>query len=54
MKGILGIIILVLDILAIVDCLKSSKSNGQKALWVIVILVLMLKHFIVTLVVFYQ
>lgn len=40
MQGILGLIILVLDILAIVDCVKSSKSNGQKALWIILILVL--------------
>jgi len=40
MKGILGIIILVLDILAILDCVKSDKSGGQKALWIILILVL--------------
>ena len=40
MKGILGLIILVLDIIAIMDCVKSSKSNGQKALWIILILVL--------------
>ena len=40
MKGILGLVILVLDILAIVDCIKSNKSGGQKALWIILILVL--------------
>ena len=40
MQGILGLIILVLDIVAIVDCVKSSKSGGQKALWIILILVL--------------
>ena len=40
MKGLLGIIILVLDVVAILDCIKSSKSTGKKALWVIVILVL--------------
>ena len=40
MKGILGLIILVLDILAIMDCVKSGKSTGQKALWIILILVL--------------
>lgn len=40
MQGILGIIILVLDILAIVDCVKSSKTTGQKALWIILILIL--------------
>ena len=40
MKGLIGLIILVLDILAIVDCVKSDKSGGQKALWIILILVL--------------
>ena len=40
MKGILGLVILVLDIIAILDCVKSNKSGGQKALWVILILVL--------------
>jgi len=40
MQTILGLIVLVLDILAILDCIKSSKSGGQKAVWVIVILIL--------------
>ena len=40
MKGILSLIILVLDILAIVDCVKSNKTGGKKALWIILILVL--------------
>jgi len=40
MGGILGLIILVLDIVAIVDALKSSMSTGKKALWVILILIL--------------
>jgi hypothetical protein len=40
MKAILGLILLVLNILAIVDCVKSSKSGGQKALWIVLILVL--------------
>ncbi len=40
MQGILGLIILVVDIIAILDCVKSGKSNGQKALWIILILVL--------------
>ena len=40
MNAILGIVILVLDILAILDCVKSGKSGGQKALWIILILVL--------------
>jgi len=40
MKGILGIVILVLDILAIMDVVKGSKPGGQKALWIVLILVL--------------
>jgi hypothetical protein len=40
MGGILGLIVLVLDIVAIVDALKSSMDTGKKALWVILILVL--------------
>ena len=40
MQGIIGLIILVLDIVAIVDCVKSGKTTGQKVLWIILILVL--------------
>jgi len=40
MTGILGLIILVLDILAIVDIVKSAKAGGQKALWIVLILIL--------------
>lgn len=40
MKGILGLIILVLDILAVLDCLKSNKPGGQKALWILLIVLL--------------
>jgi len=40
MGGILGLIVLVLDIIAIVDALKSSMDTGKKALWIILILVL--------------
>jgi len=40
MGKLLGIVILVLDIIAILDCVKSSKSGGQKALWIIIILFL--------------
>ncbi len=38
--GILGLIILALDIWAIVRVLQSAASTGAKVLWVIVILVL--------------
>jgi hypothetical protein len=40
MPGILGLIVLVLDIIAIVDVLKSSMDTGKKALWIILILLL--------------
>ena len=40
MKGLLGLILLILDIVAIVDCVKSNKPGGQKALWIILILIL--------------
>jgi hypothetical protein len=38
MKGIIGLVILVLDIIAILDLLKSNKPGGQKALWIVLIL----------------
>nr|WP_323373163.1 PLDc N-terminal domain-containing protein [Marinicella gelatinilytica] len=38
--GIIGLIILILDIIAIVEILSSGKSAGEKLLWVLVILFL--------------
>lgn len=38
--GILGLIILVLDIYAIIKIVGSGASTGAKILWVIIILVL--------------
>jgi len=40
MGGILGLLVLVLDIIAIVDALKSSMDTGKKALWIILVLIL--------------
>ena len=40
MKGIIGLILLVLSILAIVDCVKSNKTGGKKALWIAIVLLL--------------
>lgn len=40
MGGLLSLVILVLDIIAIVDVIKSSFAGGKKALWIILILVL--------------
>lgn len=40
MKGLLSLVVLVLDIVAIVDVIKSPKDTGMKVLWIIVILLL--------------
>lgn len=40
MSKILGLIILVLDILAIIKIIQSGASTGEKILWVILVLVL--------------
>ncbi|HAH08315.1 MAG TPA: hypothetical protein DCM05_17620 [Elusimicrobia bacterium] len=40
MGGIAGLLVLVLDIIAIIDVLYSPMGMGKKALWVLLILVL--------------
>ena len=40
MGGIFGLIVLVLDILAIVNVIKSGMSTGKKVLWTVLILIL--------------
>jgi len=40
MQNLFGLIILVLDILAIVEIVKSSKDTGKKILWIILVLLL--------------
>ena len=40
MTGILGLCILILDIIAIVDALKSPMNTDKKILWTILILLL--------------
>ena len=40
MKGLLSLVVLVLDIVAIIDVLKSSMTTGKKVLWIILILIL--------------
>ena len=40
MKGLLGIVILVLDVIAIIDAAKSSLDTGKKILWIAVIIIL--------------
>lgn len=38
--GLLGLIVLVLDVLAILKVVQSAASNGAKAFWIVLILVL--------------
>lgn len=40
MQGILGLVVLVLDILAIVQIVKSTMTQGKKVLWIILIIFL--------------
>ncbi len=40
MSGLLGLIVLVLDIIAIVDIIKSTADTGKKVLWLILVLIL--------------
>ena len=40
MNSIIGLIILILDILAVIQVVKSSMDGGKKALWIVLILLL--------------
>ena len=40
MSSLAGLLVLVLDVIAIVDVVKSAAPTNQKVLWVILILVL--------------
>jgi len=40
MGTLLGLIILVLDIIAIVDVVKSSQDTTKKVLWILLVLIL--------------
>ena len=40
MQTILGIVVLVLDIIAVIDVIKSAKATGQKVLWIALIVIL--------------
>ncbi len=40
MGAIVGLIVLVFDIIAIGDVLRSSMDTGKKALWIFLILIL--------------
>ena len=38
--GLLGLVILVLDVWAIVKTIQSSASTGSKVLWIVLVLIL--------------
>lgn len=40
MSGLLGLIVLVLDIIAILDIVKSSRDTGGKVLWILLVVIL--------------
>jgi hypothetical protein len=40
MSGIIALVILVLDIIAVIDAVKSSLDTGKKVLWIVLIIVL--------------
>ncbi len=40
MGGLIGLIILVLDIIAIVDAVKASMDTGKKVLWIVLVIIL--------------
>ena len=40
MGGLIGLIILILDIIAIIDAVKSSMDTGKKILWIVLIALL--------------
>ena len=40
MNTLLGLVVLILDIIAIVDCLKGDAPTGKKLLWILLIVIL--------------
>lgn len=40
MGGLVGLVILILDIVAIVDIVKSSMEQGKKILWAVLVILL--------------
>jgi hypothetical protein len=38
MYSLLGLVILVLDIIAIVDIVRGTKTTGMKLLWILIVL----------------
>lgn len=46
-QGLIGILVLLLDIWAIVNVIGAQRGAGEKALWVVLILVLPVLGFII-------
>lgn len=46
MTGLLGLIVLILDIYAIVGTVQSSASTGNKVLWIVIVLLMPIVGFI--------
>ena len=40
MGGLIGLVVLVLDVIAILDIFKSSLDTGKKVLWIVLIVLL--------------
>ena len=40
MQTLIGLVILILDVLAVLQVLKSSWDGGKKALWIVLIILL--------------
>ncbi len=40
MGGLIGLIILILDVIAIIDAVKSPMETGKKVLWILLIVIL--------------
>lgn len=40
MGGLLGLVVLVLDVIAIIDIVKSSRDAGNKILWLLIVILL--------------
>ena len=38
MSGLLGLVVLILDVVAILDLLKSGFTGGKKVLWILLII----------------
>ena len=40
MRGLFALIIPILDVIAILDCVKTIKDGGKKILWIVLIIVM--------------